>query len=33
MSISIPRDRKLPKDSVLTTEKEKVSKDGKVMDI
>jgi hypothetical protein len=33
MSISIPRDKKLPKDSDLTTEEERVSKDRKVMDI
>jgi hypothetical protein len=33
MSIPIPRDKKLSKDSDLTTEKEKVSKDGKVMDM
>ena len=33
MSIPIPRDKKLPKDSDLTTEKERVSKDRKVMDI
>jgi hypothetical protein len=31
MSIPIPRDKKLPKDSHLTTEKERVSKDRKVM--
>jgi hypothetical protein len=33
MSIPIPRVKKLPKDSDLTTEKEKVSKDRKVMNI
>jgi hypothetical protein len=33
MSIPIPRDKKLPKDSDLTTEQERVSKDRKVMDI
>ena len=33
MSIPIPRVKKLPKDSDLTTEKEKVSKDRKVKDI
>jgi len=33
MSIPIPRDKKLSKDSDLTTEKEKVSKDEKVMDM
>jgi hypothetical protein len=33
MSITIPRDKKLSKDSDLITEKEKVSKDRKVMDI
>jgi hypothetical protein len=33
MSIPIPRDMKLPKDSNLTTEEERVSKDRKVMDI
>ena len=33
MSIPIPRDKKLSKDSDLTTEKEKASKDGKVMDM
>jgi hypothetical protein len=33
MSVPIPRDKKLPKDSDLTTEKERVSKDRKVMDI
>jgi hypothetical protein len=31
MSIPIPRDKKLPKDSDLTIEKERVSKDRKVM--
>jgi hypothetical protein len=33
MSIPIPRDKKLPKDSDLTTEEERVSKDRKIMDI
>jgi hypothetical protein len=33
MSIQIPRDKKLPKNSDLTTEEERVSKDRKVMDI
>jgi hypothetical protein len=33
MSIPIPRDKKLSKDSDLTTEKQRVSKDRKVMDI
>jgi hypothetical protein len=33
MSIPIPRDKKLPKYSGLTTEEERVSKDKKVMDI
>jgi hypothetical protein len=33
MSIPIPRDKKLPKDSDLTTEKERASKDRKIMDI
>jgi hypothetical protein len=33
MSIPIPRDKKLPKESNLTTEEERVSKDRKVMDI
>jgi hypothetical protein len=31
-SMPIPRDKKLPKDSDLTTEEERVSKDKKVMD-
>jgi hypothetical protein len=33
MSILVPRDKKLPKDSDLTTEEERVSKDRKIMDI
>jgi hypothetical protein len=33
MSIPIRRDKKLPKDSDLTTENERVSKDRNVMDI
>ena len=33
MSIPIPRDKKLPKDSDLTTEEEWVSKDRKIMGI
>jgi hypothetical protein len=33
MSIPIPRDKKLSKDSNLTTEEERVSKDRKVTDI
>jgi hypothetical protein len=33
MSIPIPRDKKLSKDSDLTTYEERVSKDKKVMDI
>jgi hypothetical protein len=33
MSIPIPRDKKLPKDSDLTTEEERISKDQKVMGI
>jgi hypothetical protein len=33
MSIPIPRDKKLRKDSGLTIEEEKISKDRKVMDI
>jgi hypothetical protein len=33
MSIPIPRDKNFPKDSNLTTEEERVSKDRKVMDI
>jgi hypothetical protein len=33
MSIPIPRDKKLSKDSDLTTEEERVSKDRKIMDI
>jgi hypothetical protein len=33
MSIPIPRDKKLSKDSDLTTDEERVSKDRKVMDI
>jgi hypothetical protein len=33
VSIPIPRDKKLPKDSDLTTEEERVSKDRKIMDI
>jgi hypothetical protein len=33
MSIPIPIDKKLPKDSGLTTEEERFSKDMKVMDI
>jgi hypothetical protein len=33
MSIQIPRDKKLLKDSDLTTEEERISKDRKVMDI
>jgi hypothetical protein len=33
MSIPIPRDKKLSKDSDLTTDEERVSKDKKVMDI
>jgi hypothetical protein len=33
MSIPIPRDKKLPKDSDLTTEEERISKDRKVMGI
>jgi hypothetical protein len=33
MSIPIPRDNKLPKDSDLTIEKERVPKDRKIMDI
>jgi hypothetical protein len=33
MSIPIPRDKELPKDSDLTTKKERVSKDRKAMDI
>jgi hypothetical protein len=33
MSIPIPRDKKLPKHSDLTTEEERVSKDRKIMDI
>jgi hypothetical protein len=33
MSIPIPRDKKLRKDSDLTTGEERVSKDRKVMDI
>jgi hypothetical protein len=33
MSIPITRDKKLPKDSNLTIEEERVSKDRKVMDI
>jgi hypothetical protein len=32
-SVPRPRDKKLPKDSDLTTEEERVSKDKKVMDI
>jgi hypothetical protein len=32
-SMPIPTDKKLPKDSNLTTEEERVSKDKKVMDI
>ena len=32
-SMPIPRDKKLPKDSDLTTEEERVSKDKKVMGI
>jgi hypothetical protein len=33
MSIPIPRDKKLPKDSDLIIEEERVSKDRKVMSI
>jgi hypothetical protein len=33
MSIPIPRDKKLLKDSDLTIEEERVSKDRKIMDI
>jgi hypothetical protein len=33
MSIPIPRDKKLLKDSDLTTEEERVSEDRKIMDI
>jgi hypothetical protein len=33
MSIPMPRNKKLPKDSDLTTEEERVSKDRTVMDI
>jgi hypothetical protein len=33
MSIPIPRDKKLSKDSDLTTKEERASKDSKVMDI
>jgi hypothetical protein len=33
MSIPIPRDKKLSKDSDLTKEEERVSKDTKVMNI
>jgi hypothetical protein len=33
MSIPIPRDKKLSKDNDLTTEKERASKDKKIMDI
>jgi hypothetical protein len=33
MSIPIPRDKKLSKDSDLTTEEGRVSKDRKIMDI
>jgi hypothetical protein len=33
MSILIPRDKKLSKDSDLTTKEERTSKDRKVMDI
>jgi hypothetical protein len=33
MSIPTPREKKLPKDSDLTTKEERVSNDRKVMDI
>jgi hypothetical protein len=33
MSIQLPRDKNMLKDSDLTTEEERVSKDRKVMDI